>query len=47
MSGLLLWAFILIGNAVALIVLSAVTAGGTSGMGGQSQWREPPGATTG
>ena len=36
---LLLWAFILIGNAAALIVLSAMTAGGTSAMGsGASQW---------
>jgi hypothetical protein len=32
-SGFLLWAFILIGNAGALIVLSAITAGGTSAMG--------------
>jgi hypothetical protein len=30
---LLLWAFILIGNAAALIVPSSVTAGGTSTMG--------------
>jgi hypothetical protein len=30
---LLLWAFILIGNAAAIIVLSSVTAGGTSSMG--------------
>jgi hypothetical protein len=30
---LLLWAFILIGNAAAVIVLSSVTAGGTSSMG--------------
>jgi hypothetical protein len=38
---LLLWAFILIGNATGLIVLSAVTAGGTSAMGsGASQWRD-------
>jgi hypothetical protein len=38
---LLLWAFILIGNAAALIVLSAMTAGGTSAMGsGASQWRD-------
>jgi hypothetical protein len=33
MSALLLWAFILIGNAVAIVVLSAATAGGTSAMG--------------
>jgi hypothetical protein len=31
--GLLLWAFILIGNAAGLIVLSEVTKGGTSSMG--------------
>lgn len=31
--GILLWAFILIGNAAALVVLSSVTAGGTSAMG--------------
>jgi hypothetical protein len=38
---LLLWAFILIGNAAALIVLSAMTAGGTSAMGsGASEWRD-------
>jgi hypothetical protein len=30
---LLLWAFILIGNAAAVVVLSSVTAGGTSSMG--------------
>jgi hypothetical protein len=30
---LLLWAFILIGNAAAIVVLSSVTAGGTSSMG--------------
>jgi hypothetical protein len=30
---LLLWSFILIGNAAAIIVLSSVTAGGTSSMG--------------
>jgi hypothetical protein len=30
---LLLWAFILIGNAAGLIVLSKVTEGGTSSMG--------------
>jgi hypothetical protein len=38
---LLLRAFILIGNAGALIILSAVTAGGTSAMGsGAAQWRD-------
>jgi hypothetical protein len=30
---LLLWAFILIGNAAALVVLSSMTAGGTPAMG--------------
>jgi hypothetical protein len=30
---ILLWGFILIGNAVALVVLSEVTKGGTSAMG--------------
>jgi hypothetical protein len=30
---LLLWAFILIGNAAAVIALSAMTAAGTSSMG--------------
>jgi hypothetical protein len=30
---LLLWAFILIGNAAAIVVLSSVTASGTSSMG--------------
>jgi hypothetical protein len=30
---LLLWTFILIGNAAAIVVLSSVTAGGTSSMG--------------
>jgi hypothetical protein len=38
---LLLWTFILIGNAAAPIVLSAMTAGGTSAMGsGASQRRD-------
>jgi hypothetical protein len=32
--GLLLWVFILVGNAVALVALSAITAGGTSAMSG-------------
>jgi hypothetical protein len=36
---ILLWAFILIGNAAALIVLSAMTAGGTSAMG-SGEWRD-------
>jgi hypothetical protein len=43
---LLLWAFILIGNAAALIVLSALTAGGPSSMGSEaSQWRDVPRST--
>jgi hypothetical protein len=38
---ILLWAFILIGNAAALVALSAMTAGGASAMGsGASQWRD-------
>jgi hypothetical protein len=43
---IVLWAFILIGNAAALIVLSAMTAGGTSSMGSEaSHWREVPRST--
>ena len=43
---LLLWTFILIGNAAALIALSAFTAGGTSSMGSEaSQWRDIPRST--
>jgi hypothetical protein len=34
------WAFILIGNAAAIIVLSSVTAGGTSSMGYHRKWRD-------
>ena len=36
---LLLWAFILIGNAGAIIVLSMMTAGGTSAMGSAAPGR--------
>jgi hypothetical protein len=44
--GLLLWAFILIGNGGALIVLSAMTAGGTSAMvSGATQWQDVSRAT--
>jgi hypothetical protein len=32
-QGLLVWTFILIGNAAALFILSAATAGGHSAMG--------------
>jgi hypothetical protein len=32
-QGLLIWTFILIGNAAALFILSAMTAGGHSAMG--------------
>lgn len=35
-TGFAVWLFILIGNAIALIALSAVTAGGTSAMGSSS-----------
>jgi hypothetical protein len=37
----LLWTFILIGNAGAIIVLSMMTAGGTSAMGsGAPEWQD-------
>lgn len=40
-TGFYIWTFILIGNAVALLALSALTAGGTSAMG-QGGPREVP-----
>lgn len=33
MDGYLVWVFILVGNAAAFIILSAMTSGGTSAMG--------------
>jgi hypothetical protein len=38
----LLWTFILIGNAAAIIGLSLLTASGTSSMGGASELQEAP-----
>jgi hypothetical protein len=33
MDGYLVWVFILVGNAAAFVILSAMTSGGTSAMG--------------
>lgn len=40
--GFYLWTFILIGNAVALLALSSLTAGGTSAMGYGGARTAPP-----